>query len=449
MKLNNTIFIAIFFGCLNIFFTGCSPPQLTLDPQSSRYPPGRLPNGLTLTTPKGDNVLPFTVNGTTCRAGSYPNKPCVSITVCAPGTSTCQSVNDILLDTGSYGLRVFKSALGATGTALAPASTATALATCAEFGDGTSLWGPVVKAQVTLGNESAITIPIQLVDSNFPDKTSNTTVSTSASNYCPSTSETGDPSSSPSESGFNGILGVGLLTQDCGSDCVTNTRNGAYFSCSSSNNTWTCAGSTASLTTQVQNPVASLSTDNNGLIIQLPSVPLGGQASTSGYIIFGIGTNNSNTSLSNNTPNTNFVASYSAGDYGSKFQANIQTSYNSIMSTSFIDSGSNFLYFPTPGKSVLPDCGVNSGFFCPPSVANLSAMNFSITGGESGLINFQIGNTDSLVTTGKNVFLEIGADSGKNGPFDWGLPFFFGRNVYIQFTGKKSASFGTGPLWAY
>ena len=44
---------------------------------------------------------------------SYPNKPCVSVTVCSPGTSTCQTISDILLDTGSTGLRIFKSLLTA------------------------------------------------------------------------------------------------------------------------------------------------------------------------------------------------------------------------------------------------------------------------------------------------------------------------------------------------
>ena len=58
-----------------------------------------------------NNVIPITVNGALCSANSYLNKPCVSVTVCTPGTSTCQTIDDILLDTGSYGLRIFKQAL--------------------------------------------------------------------------------------------------------------------------------------------------------------------------------------------------------------------------------------------------------------------------------------------------------------------------------------------------
>ncbi len=54
------------------------------------------------------NVMPVTVDGALCSPGSYLNKACVSVTVCNPDLSVCQTVNDILLDTGSYGLRVFQ-----------------------------------------------------------------------------------------------------------------------------------------------------------------------------------------------------------------------------------------------------------------------------------------------------------------------------------------------------
>src|ERR1700687_2414070 len=62
----------------------------------------------------GSNVLSITVNGSLCSASTsagYPNKPCVSVTICKPGTSTCQTIDDILLDTGSFGLRIFKQVL--------------------------------------------------------------------------------------------------------------------------------------------------------------------------------------------------------------------------------------------------------------------------------------------------------------------------------------------------
>ena len=53
----------------------------------------------------GPNVLPVNVS---C---GYVNEPCVSVIVCNPTNTNCVTVDNILLDTGSYGLRVFASAI--------------------------------------------------------------------------------------------------------------------------------------------------------------------------------------------------------------------------------------------------------------------------------------------------------------------------------------------------
>src|SRR5258708_7516206 len=49
------------------------------------------------------NTVPITVGP---GAQHFVNIPNVSVTVCAPGTNTCQTINNIQLDTGSYGLRL-------------------------------------------------------------------------------------------------------------------------------------------------------------------------------------------------------------------------------------------------------------------------------------------------------------------------------------------------------
>ena len=43
-------------------------------------------------------------------AANVINIPTVSVTVCAPGTSNCQVINNVLVDTASYGLRLVSSA---------------------------------------------------------------------------------------------------------------------------------------------------------------------------------------------------------------------------------------------------------------------------------------------------------------------------------------------------
>src|SRR5659263_116907 len=97
--------------------------------------PGNISGSTLLTVTGGGggqaNVVPITVNGSLCSSGSYLNKPCVSVTVCTPGTSTCQTVTDILLDTGSFGLRIFQQALTVTLPQVTVASGS--LANCVQF----------------------------------------------------------------------------------------------------------------------------------------------------------------------------------------------------------------------------------------------------------------------------------------------------------------------------
>ena len=377
--------------------------------------PGSIPGSTLLTVTGGGgtaNVLSITVNGSLCSSGSYQNKPCVSVTVCTPGTSTCQAVTDILLDTGSFGLRIFKQALSV---ALPQVTVASgSLANCVQFGDGSSMWGPVQTAGVILGNEPAVQVPIQVVDSTFGTR------STSCANA----------DATPSAAGFNGILGVGLFAYDCGSGCVSNTNNGIYFACNGS----TCNGAAAPLASQIQNPVAFLPQDNNGVLVQLPSVPVGGTASVNGSLILGIGTQ------SNNTPSgvTMFPANRIA-EFTTTFNG---TTFN----TSFIDSGSNGLFFSAPA-SLLPACpSPNTAWFCPSTTTSLSATNTGATGSPSGTVSFQIGNFNSLLGSSNRVFSDIGGNT--TGGFDWGLPFFLGRNVFVGIDGTSS-SLGTGPYWAY
>jgi hypothetical protein len=334
------------------------------------------------------------------------------VTVCTPGTSTCQTVTDILLDTGSYGLRIFKQALSVTLPQMMVASGS--LAECVQFGDGSSEWGPVQAASVVLGNEPAVQVPIQVVDATFGTRSSSCR----------------NADANPSIAGFNGILGVGLFAQDCGTGCTSRANNGLYFAC----NGLTCNGTAVPLASQVQNPVALLPLDNNGLLVQLPSVPLGGVASVDGTLVLGIGTR------SNNTPSG--VTRYSANQ-----SAEFTTTFNgTTSSTSFIDSGSNGLYFSAPA-SLLPVCpSPNTSFYCPATTLSLFATNTGASGSPSGLVPFQIGNFNNLNNSSNNVFVEMGG-SGSGG-FDWGLPFFFGRNVFVGIDGTSS-SLGTGPYWAY
>lgn len=182
--------------------------------------------------------------------------------------------------------------------------------------------------------------------------------------------------------------------------------------------------------------MALLPLDNNGVIVQLPSVLPDGYPSVDGSLVLGIGTQ------SNNIPSG--VTAYPASQVG-----RFTTTFNGTLYSGFIDSGSNGLFFAPPSTSPIPNCRSLTDWFCPSSTISLSATNKGASGSPSGDVLFQIGNFESLLilNPSNNVFADIGGNF-PGGFFDWGLPFHFGRNVFVGLEGKGS-SLGTGPYWAY
>ena len=333
------VVLAVIAGC-----SGGGGGSSSSAPAAPFTPTISLPNGLTLPPVTGNNVLTITVDGSECSAASvaaWPNKPCVSVTICDPSNAHCQSVNDILLDTGDYGVRIFQQALPSNLlTALTPMESGSLpVYECVEYGDGSKVWGPVQVANVWLtgltGGEKA-QVPIQVIGSTTPDLISGSRHACSGA------------WSSPTTAYYNGSLGLGLFVQDCGETCAPpHTQNGNYFTCSGG----TCTGTAVPVASQVQNPVASLPVDNNGVGLLLPSVPSGGSPSATGYLVLGIGTQ------SNNSP-SGVVA------YGANSSGNFTTAFNGASYESFIDSGSNGLFFP---DSAIQTCG---DWYCPPSTAH-------------------------------------------------------------------------------
>ncbi|WP_236572592.1 DUF3443 domain-containing protein [Burkholderia sp. 8Y] len=341
----------------------------------------------------------------------FANLLMTSVTVCIPDSSNCQTIDNVLVDTGSYGLRLFASAISLPLPQVA--SGTNALATCAAFGSGTT-WGTVRSADIKLAGESAPGTSIQLIsDPAYPTAP-------------PSCSSQGFQSiDSPSLIGANGILGVGLQSADCPA-CVTHAYN-VYYACSASG----CSATKAPLSAQVTNPVSNFATDNNGVLVQLPAVPVGGTASATGSIIFGIGTQ------TNNALGTAVV--YTTDPTRNTFSAQ----YNgTTYSYAFIDSGSNGLFFD---DSSIAQCSGGSSFFCPATALSLTASVQGLNGATS-LVGFQVGNAQALLGSGANAMNDYAGQLAST--FDLGLPFFYGRNVYTAISGKATPA-GQGPYFAF
>jgi Protein of unknown function (DUF3443) len=366
-------------------------------------------------TQSGNNVAPISVNSGP--AGNYVDGAFVGVTICVPGTSTCQTIDDVLVDTGSTGLRLLSSAL--TISLVQQNSPAgSPVVECLPFLD-TYTWGPVQSADVQIAGEKASSVPVQVLsDTDFTVPAGCKNLGLTSADTLPTL-------------GANGILGVGLFAQDCGSACsqAGSTNPGLYYDCPASG----CQVIAEGLTQQVQNPVALFASDNNGVIIELPALSAPA-ATLTGSLVFGIGTQ-SNNALGTATvypPNAsgNFTTTYKGASYN----------------TSFIDSGSNGYFFLDSTITGLTDCGsAESGFYCPSSTTNISATNQG-SNGASGPVNFSVANAATLFSQNDFVFSDLGGPAPNM--FDFGLPFFFGRNVFTAIEGKTTSG-GTGPYWAY
>lgn len=364
----------------------------------------------------GQNVQPIAVNSGPLN--NYANGVFTSVTICVPRSSNCQTINDVLVDTGSSGLRVLSSAL----TLSLPQQTGAGgspVAECSQFLDGIT-WGPVRAADITLAGEVASSVPIQVIgDPGFPTIPSACT-------------QAGAPEDTLQKLLANGILGISPFRQDCGPACaITGSGNpGLYYLCPPSGCTQTQQG----LGQQLQNPVWMFSQDNNGLMVALPSVLASGAPSVSGSLIFGIGTESNN-------------VLGSAKVFTLDGNGNITTSFRGQSYTkSFIDTGSNGIFFLNSTITGIPTCpSPNSGFYCPSSTQNLSATQIGANGTSSS-VSFSVANADTLFASPNFAFNDL---AGTNaGVFDWGLPFFFGHNVFMGIEGQGTPA-GPGPYWAY
>jgi hypothetical protein len=366
-----------------------------------------------------NNVVNVAVTGGPTDTNSI-NVLYTTVTLCLPGTSTCQTIDNIQVDTGSYGLRILAPVLTLTFPVLA-LSNGSPLVECTSFVDGYS-WGPVTIADVQISGESASSVPVQIIgDSRYP------TVPTDCVNSTMPNAE-----DTVASFGANGLLGIGPFAQDCGDGCVSGIPAPIYYSCPTES---TCSGTTVPLAQQVTNPVTLFATDNNGSIITLPSVATAGAATVSGSLIFGIDTE------SNNASGSETVVPVAASGY-------LTSIFNgSTLDESFIDSGSNAYFFSDSSLSTNSACQEQgfSGFYCPTSTTSLSG-EMQLASGTS-TVDFEIGNAEQI-SESFAAFPGLGGTNPTPNSFDWGLPFFYGRRVAIAIQGATTSA-GTGPYIAY
>jgi hypothetical protein len=352
---------------------------------------------------------------------AYANGLFTTVTICATGSSNCQAISGVLVDTMSYGVRILSSAMTSSlSSALSQQKDANgnSVSECAQFSDGIT-WGPVKTADVKIAGEVASAIPIQVIGDP-------------AFSVVPSAcSSAGPPEDTLQKLGANGILGIGPFVQDCPA-CAPGTTDNQdfYYGCTGS----ACSVTTVALPQQVQNPVALFASDNNGVLVELPAVP-SSAPTVSGSLIFGIGTQSNNSLGSAHV----FTLDPRTG--------NISTGFQGKTYSSFLDTGSNAYFFLDSAPTGMPLCpSPEEGFYCPSSRASFSTTNTG-TNKASSTVSFNIDNANTLFSNpADNAFPTLGGPN--SGMFDWGLPFFYGRHVFVAIDGAGTPG-GAGPYWAY
>ncbi|MDN7907701.1 DUF3443 domain-containing protein [Burkholderia diffusa] len=350
------------------------------------------------------------------------NIPTVNVKICVPGTTNCQVVNNVLVDTASYGLRLVSSALSSGVLNNLPQTTSggAPVAECGKFVSSFT-WGSVRTVDLSIGSEQAGSLPVQIIGdlgtSNVPSSCSNNGARTSAN--------------TASDLGANGILGIGPAPVDCGTSCATSTSatSNNYYACPNGNSS--CAVALVPVAQQVANPVQRFATDNNGVIVQMPSISSNGQSSATGLLTFGINTQ-SNNALGAST----VLTSTTTGDVDATFLG------GSV--TAFFDTGSNAYFFNDSSQKA---CSTNTQFYCPSSTTTYTA---TLTGknGTSGGVSMPVANADALFSNSSTfAFNDIAGPFGPAGWLDLGMPHFYGKTIYFGM--DRTGSGGAQPYVAF
>jgi hypothetical protein len=320
--------------------------------------------------PTGDNTTQIVVDAGP--AGDFAigavNVPYVTVTVCAPGSAgRCVAVDHVFLDTGSIGLRLLASKVAELGlpAAAVPADAgsgtpAGAALECYPFVLG-AVWGPLASADIQIAGERAASLPVQLIDDSAAPAYAAPSDCVAASN--------GQLMNSAASLQANGILGIGMLSLDCGLACVNGDYSSGYtlyWSCAT-----TCVAAALPAPMQVQNPVTYFATDNNGTLIALPKLPAFGAGTVTGRLVFGIGTQSNN-----QIPPTATILHVDTNPADAAYlYLSTDVATNSYRQ-SYIDSGSNayFFYDGDLSQACQNTTGGASSWYCPATVLQRTAV---------------------------------------------------------------------------
>ena len=356
------------------------------------------------------NVVPLVVR--TPHSGF--NRLVVSVTICVPNTGHCATIEDVMVDTGSTGLRREGSAMppgfrlpDVLGQAGKP------LAECLRFVHDVA-WGPLYRADLHMGGLTAADVPIQIIsDGRQPQP-----------DACPRSDVR--PTS-------NGTLGIGPLLVDCRDPCRQGSVNpGVFFNDAGS---WVPVSGDVARSDRLPNPVSLFPVHGNGVMFDAPTPPAGGAREVMGTLTFGVGT-----AANNRLGAARIVRIDDAGHFTTLYGGKAYPD-------SSIDSGTETYILE---DLRLPVCARMPGAFCVDPDRRLDATMVG-RDGASAPASFTVGDYEARLASGVGASdtMAVPADPVSRA-FVWGAPFFMGRRVSVVFDGKavKGGDGLIGPFYA-
>lgn len=373
------------------------------------------------------NVAPVVVDGGPMQLqalGTYQlNQPFTTVTVCTPGSTTaCQVIDHVLIDTGSTGLQLMAEVLAPGGTTPAGGAVPTpltvggnALRECHLLSSGYT-YGSMVSADVIVGGYKVASMPVALI--------SDAAAGAAPSDCAASANNLG----AVATMGVNGILGIAAVgsNYDCPT-CVSAAQPTTYYACASSG---TCTATAVPLTSQAANLIPLLPADNNGVVISINAPLSTGSQTVSGTMTFGI-----NTESNNSLGSTPLLTVSSTGAFNTTYAGTIYPSY--LTSSAY----ANYFY-----NTTIPACLDYTNYYCPSGALVQNATLVSADNLVSVSNTFTVDNADIDFANYRYSALPGlgGVQASSTSSFYWGLPTFFGRSIFLLYTGQTTAGI-TGP----
>ena len=336
------------------------------------------------------------------------NRLLVSVTICAPGESRCATIDGVMLDTGSVGLRL--EAFATPRWLRLPPMVhpdGGAMGECVYF-TRDQAWGRLYRADVRLGGVEAAGLPIQIIDE--PDQARPAACALSGV----------DPTS-------NGTLGVGPQRLDCPGDCRQSRTWPGYFRCDERG----CAPIAGAMppALRLPNPILSFTGHDNGIVFDFPEAPVGGAAAIAGTVTLGVAGEDAAgldpAHVLRLDPRGGFVTVHDGRSYPD----------------SVIDSGAS----ASLARDDAPRCVDMDWAFCATPERELDATLVGADG-VSLPARMRIGDYRAILASGLGA--SGSATATASGGFVWGAPFFFGRRVILVVDGQSARGL-QGPFFAF